>query len=79
MKHRMPNWFTVDALILVFGFATLAATVVGLAYLDRFKQDPRCEPWCKATISAVQKLPEAAHQVYDIKTHHHGPAPKATH
>jgi hypothetical protein len=58
-RLHIPRWFIVDAPIFVAGLAGFAVLIVAWAYLQHFKEDPRCEPWCKTAIGIAQDMPKS--------------------
>ena len=75
MKLRTLKRFAIATFVSALVIA-YAGIMLGRSYLDNLKRDPRCQPWCQATISIVQKVPEFVRHVAEAKAHHHTSAPK---
>jgi hypothetical protein len=78
-RLHIPRWFIVDAPIFVAGPAGFAVLIVAWAYLQHFKEDPRCEPWCKTAIGIAQDMPKTVYDIIEMRKTHHAPPPKAAH
>ena len=78
-RLHIPRWFIVDAPIFVAGLAGFAVLIVAWAYLQHFKEDPGCEPWCKTAICIAQDMPKTVYDFIEMRITHHAPPPKAAH